>query len=249
MTYPTSPIYPTTPEAVAQATVEGRPQYRWVYLWRWPLRVTHWISAACIVALAITGLYIGSPYMSTWGEASGHFLMGKVRFAHFLAAAIIVGAAILRMYWLFAGGRYASWRALFPVYPRDWRNLVRMVKHYLLVHQERMPHYLGHHPLQQLSYTIIYLIVIVQVLTGFSLYGLADPGGLIHGLFDWVGRALGGYQNARFLHHALTWLLVTFIPLHVYLAFRADVVEREGEMSSIFSGGRFVRADIQFEDE
>jgi len=35
----------------------------------------------------------------------------------------------------------------------------------------------------------------------------------------------------------------------VYLAFRADVVDREGEMSSIFSGGRFVRADVKFEDE
>ena len=247
MTYPHSP--PTTPEAVAQATVEGRPQYRWVYLWRWPLRVTHWISAGCIVALAVTGLYIGSPYVSTWGEASGHFLMGRARFAHFVAAAIIVGAAILRVYWLFAGGKFAGWKALFPVRGRDWVNLGRMVKHYLLVHQERMPHYLGHHPLQQLSYTAIYLIVAVQTLTGFTMYGLSNPGGLIYTLFGWVGPALGGYQNARFWHHVLTWVLVTFVPLHVYLAFRADVVEREGEMSSIFSGGRFVRADIRFEDE
>jgi Ni/Fe-hydrogenase 1 B-type cytochrome subunit len=47
----------------------------------------------------------------------------------------------------------------------------------------------------------------------------------------------------------LTWVLVTFIPVHIYLSFRADVVDREGEMSSIFSGGRFVRADVDYEDD
>ena len=47
----------------------------------------------------------------------------------------------------------------------------------------------------------------------------------------------------------LTWIIVLFIPVHVYLSFRADVMDREGEMSSIFSGGRFVRADVVWEDE
>jgi len=243
------PRYPTIPEEVAAATQVGEPPYRWVYLWRWPLRITHWVSAACIVVLAVTGLYIANPYFSTWGEASGHFLMGWARFLHFSAAAVIVGAAILRVYWMFAGGKFASWKALLPVRGRDWSNLVKMVKHYLLIHQERAPHYLGHHPLQQLSYTAIYLVVCVHVVTGFSLYGLANPGGFFYTVFGWVGPTLGGSQNARFIHHALTWVLVTFIPLHVYLAFRADIVDREGEMSSIFSGGRFVRADVRFEDE
>jgi Ni/Fe-hydrogenase 1 B-type cytochrome subunit len=238
------------PEAVAEATkIAGPPQYRWVYLWRWPLRLTHWISAACIVVLAVTGFYIASPFLGTWGEASGHYLMGWARFLHFTAAATIVGAALLRVYWMFAGGKFASWKALLPVRKRDWVNLGKMVKHYLLVHQERMPHYLGHHPLQQLTYTMIYLVACIQILTGFSLYGLSNPGGLISTLFGWVGPVLGGYQYARFLHHALTWVLVTFIPLHVYLAFRADVVDQEGEMSSIFSGGRFVLEGVKFEDE
>ena len=238
---------PTTriPEAVAQAT----PEYRWVYLWRWPLRLTHWVSAVTIVVLIVTGFYIGRPYFSTWGEPSSHFLMGWARFLHFTAAAIIVGAAILRIYWLFAGNKWAKWNALLPVRGRDWSNLIRMVKHYLLVHQERMPHYLGHHPLQQLSYTTIYAIVTIQVFTGFGLYGVSNPGGFIHTVFGWVPGIFGGLQYTRFIHHTLTWVLVTFIPLHVYLAFRADVVDQEGEMSSIFSGGRFVRADVKFEDE
>ncbi len=242
-----------TPEEVADAThiphPPALPEYRWVYLWRWPLRVTHWVSAITVVVLVVTGFYIGAPYFTTWGEASSHFLMGWARFLHFTAAALIVAAAILRVYWLFAGNKWARWNALLPIRTKNWKNLWKMLKYYFLVRQESMPHYLGHHPLQQLSYTAIYLVVIVQVVTGFAMYGLSNPGGLFHTLFSWVGPMFGGIQNARFAHHALTWILITFIPLHIYLAFRADVMDREGEMSSIFSGGRFVRTDISFEDE
>jgi len=241
------------PEEVAEAThiphPESLPEHRWVYLLRWPLRVTHWVSAITITVLIVTGFYIGAPYFTTWGEASSHYLMGWARFLHFAAAGLIVAAAILRVYWLFAGNKWARWSSLLPVQARDWRNLWRTVKYYLLVRQESMPHYLGHHPLQQLSYTLIYLIVIVQMVTGFTMYGLSNPGGFFHTATAWVAPLFGGIQTVRFTHHALTWLLITFIPLHVYLAFRADVMDREGEMSSIFSGGRFVRADVKFEDE
>jgi Ni/Fe-hydrogenase 1 B-type cytochrome subunit len=241
------------PEEVAEATLiphpSGLPEYRWVYLWRWPLRLTHWVSAITVTVLIVTGFYIGAPYFTTWGEASSHFLMGWARFLHFTAAGLIVAAAILRVYWLFAGNKWARWSALLPVRKKNWKNLWKMVKYYLLIRQEAMPHYLGHHPLQQLSYTAIYLVVIVQVVTGFAMYGLSNPGGFFHIVFSWVGPLFGGIQNARFAHHALTWILITFIPLHIYFAFRADVVDREGEMSSIFSGGRFVRSDLRFEDE
>ena len=92
--------------------------------------------------------------------------------------------------------------------------------------------------------------MIVQVITGFAMYGVSDPGGLFYTVFTkWVAPLFGGLQVVRFWHHAFTWILVAFIPLHIYLAFRADVMDREGELSSIFSGGRFVRTDVDFEDE
>ena len=241
------------PEDVAEAThiphPPELPEYRWVYLWRWPLRLTHWVSALTITVLIVTGFYIGAPYFTTWGEASSHYLMGWARFLHFTAAALIVAAAMLRVYWLFAGNKWARWTALLPIRPADWRNLWKTLKYYFLVRQEEMPHYLGHHPLQQLSYSLIYLVVLVQMVTGFAMYALSNPGGFIHTVTSWVGPLFGGIQTARFVHHALTWILIAFIPLHVYLAFRADVVDREGEMSSIFSGGRFVRSDVKFADE
>lgn len=233
------------PEAVAEEAVD----YRWVYLWRWPLRMTHWVAAITITMLVVTGFYIGRPYFMTGGEASSHFMMGWARFLHFASAGLLVAAAIVRVYWLFAGKKYAKWTALFPVSGRDWLNLFKMIKYYAMVSPEKAPHYLGHNPLQQVSYALIYGVVLLQIVTGFAMYGLANPGGMIYGMFAWVGPLLGGWQTVRFVHHLFTWIIVLFIPVHVYLSFRADVMDREGEMSSIFSGGRFVRADVVYEDE
>ena len=119
----------------------------------------------------------------------------------------------------------------------------------LLIDPERGPHYLGHNPIQQFSYTFVYLIVLVQVTTGFTLYGQSNPEGFLYNAFHWVIPLLGGLQIVRFVHHVMTWLFLIFIPIHVYLALRSDVMDREGTMSSIFSGGRFVRADVEYEDE
>lgn len=224
-------------------------KYRWVYLWEWPIRAMHWTAAISIVVLTVTGLYIGKPYFMTGGEASDHFLMGWVRFLHFAAAALLVMTAIVRIYWLFMGNRYERLPALFPVRPRDWANLVRMVKFYLMIKPEQAPHYLGHHPLQQLSYTMIYGLAAVMTITGFALYGQSNPGGFIYGATNWIGALFGGMPVVRFVHHVGTWGFLIFIPIHVYLAIRADLLERTGVMSSIVSGGRFVPSDREFVDE
>ena len=224
-------------------------QYRWVYLWEWPIRAMHWIAALSIVVLVVTGLYIGKPYFMTSGEASSHYLMGWMRFLHFLAAALLVMTAIVRVYRLFVGNRYERLPALFPVRPRDWVNLLRMIKFYLMIRPEKAPHYLGHNPLQQLSYTGMYAVAAVMVVTGFALYGQSNPGGLIYSATNWIGALFGGMPVVRFVHHVGTWLFLTFIPIHVYLAIRADNLERTGVISSIVSGGRFIPADEHYVDE
>jgi Ni/Fe-hydrogenase 1 B-type cytochrome subunit len=214
--------------------------YRFVSIWGWPLRLMHWIAALCIVVLAVTGLYIGKPYFMTTGEASQHYLMGWMRFLHFTAAALLVMTGIVRVYWLLAGNRYERFAALFPVRPRDWVNMFRQVKFYLMIKPEKAPQYIGHNPMQQMSYTGMYLVAMVMVITGFTLYGQADPDGLIFKLTGWIAPLMGGMQIVRFVHHVLTWAFLIFIPIHIYLAMRADLLERAGVVSSIITGGRFV---------
>ena len=224
-------------------------EYHWVYLWELPLRFMHWVSVFSILVLVVTGFYIGKPYFLTGGEASSHYLMGKVRLIHFLAAAALMTTAIVRIYWLFAGNRFERLAALFPVRKSDWTNLVKQVKFYFLIEPEKVPHYLGHNPLQQFSYTGVYFLAIASVLTGFNLYGQANPDGFFFTMTAWVPRILGGLQRVRFVHHVATWAYLIFLPIHLYLAMRSDVLERTGTISSIISGGRFVSAAHKYVDE
>jgi Ni/Fe-hydrogenase b-type cytochrome subunit len=124
-----------------------------------------------------------------------------------------------------------------------------VVKSYLLIHPERGPHYLGHNPLQQVAYTSMYAVAALAVVTGFAMYGQSNPGGFFYVTFNWVNTLFGGQQVVRFLHHVLTWLFLTFIPIHVYLALRADAMERTGTISSIISGGRFVPRHTDYVDD
>ena len=177
--------------------------------------------------------------------------MGYMRLIHFVAAGVLIATMLVRIYWLFAGNKYERFTALFPVRGRDLKNFVRLTKFYLFIGRDAThpPHYIGHHPLQQLSYTGIYLLTLVMIVTGFSLYGDSNPGGAIHSATTWVNAMLGGAPVTRVVHHVATWAYLIFIPLHVYLSTRADVMEKEGTMSSIFSGGRWIRADHHYEDE
>ena len=225
----------------------GPVEYRWVYLWGVPLRLMHWAAAASIVTLIVTGFFIGAPYFLS--NSTSPLVMSRMRLVHFAAAAVLVATAIVRMYWLLAGNRFERWRALFPVRPRDWGNLLRQVKFYLMIQPEKAPRYLGHNPLQQWSYTGIFVVALVMVCTGFALYGLSNPQGIFFRAFGWVHTLLGGAQGTRFVHHVLTWVFIIFIPVHIYLASRADVWEHQGSISSIISGGRFVPEHEEFVDE
>jgi Ni/Fe-hydrogenase 1 B-type cytochrome subunit len=234
----------------AETTRRGREGYRWVYLWAAPIRAMHWIAAICLVVLVATGLFIGRPYFMA-PPVAGHspFLMGWMRFLHFAAAAVLIATGIIRVYWLFAGNRYERWSALFPVRKVDWLNAWLTLKKYFFVDPKRAPHYLGHNPIQQFSYTAIYVLVVLQVVTGFAMYGLSDTAGFFYATFNWVNAALGGAQITRFIHHVATWLFVTFIPVHIYFSIRSDALHRETRLSSMVSGGRLVRDTVVFVDD
>lgn len=238
------------PAVTTRGGLPAQGEYRWVYLWSWPIRAMHWIAAVSILVLAVTGFFIGRPYFMAGGEASSPYVMGTVRFTHYVAAALLVMTGIVRVYWLFAGNKFERWRALFPVTRKDAVNLFRQVKHYAMLEKRgEEPHYLGHNPLQQLSYTGIYVLALVQVITGFALYVQATPQSWGFQIMGWVVPGLGGLQTVRFIHHITTWLFLAFIPMHIYFATRADVMEHEGSISSIVSGGRFVSAEHRYEDE
>ena len=233
---------------LGRAFSRERGNFTWVYLWGAPIRAMHWVAALCIAVLIVTGFYIGRPYFMTSGEASAHFLMGRVRFIHFTAAAVLVMTGIVRAYWLFAGNQFERLPALFPMTPRNFRNFMRTGIAYLTFRPDKQPNFVGHNPMQQYSYTGVYFLTVVMVVTGFTLYGQSNPGGFIFNAFGWVPPLLGGLQHVRLVHHVVTWGFIFFAMMHIYFAIRSDYVERAGGVSSIITGGRYISTDDRYED-
>ena len=223
-------------------------EYRWVHVWHLPIRFMHWIAAIAIVVLMATGVFMARPGLTS-GSPSWSFALQWVRLAHFSAAGALVATAIVRLYWLFVGNKWERWSALFPVRARDWKNLWSMVRYYLFVHPERAGRYLGHNPLAQVVYTLTYLIALALVLTGFVMFGAANPGGTINTLFGWMTPLFGGLPWVRAIHHALGWFFPPFIILHVYLAVRTELTQRGGLVSSMMTGGVFVPSGERYVDE
>jgi len=216
--------------------------FRRVYLWEWPVRIYHWITAAAVTVLAGSGLLIGAPvaFMSTH-DASGGYWFGTVRFLHFAAAYLFFFALLLRIYWLFVGNRYARWTAFIPVgrfraFLRDAKEVIRTD-----VLQIRKPplDFVGHNPVAAMTYFFIFVLSLFQIATGFALYAPTSLSWLPQ-LFAWVSPLMGGDATVRLWHHAATWVFLLFLGVHVYLVIFHDVVESRGELSSMVGGSRFV---------
>jgi Ni/Fe-hydrogenase 1 B-type cytochrome subunit len=48
-----------------------------IYVYEALVRLWHWVNAFCIVALCLSGYFIGSPLPSVPGEASQNFQIGR----------------------------------------------------------------------------------------------------------------------------------------------------------------------------
>jgi Ni/Fe-hydrogenase b-type cytochrome subunit len=228
----------------------GRP-FDYHPVWDLTLRICHWGWVASIVILTVTGYLLAQPQWIPAGYVdppTGYFI-GYTRLVHYVTAVILCLVLIVRAYGLTVSRiPYDRWKALLPFRSRrDMANMGRVLRGYLFIKPHETPVYFGHNPLQQLTYTSVYAILLLQVLTGFALWSLYDPGQWFLGLFGWVNEVIGT-QQTRLLHYMVMWGLLIFIPAHVYLSVRADSVERMGAISSMVSGGRWVRRGAVFED-
>ena len=222
-------------------------EFRYVPVWDWQLRTMHWLAVFLIILMAGTGLLMGSGGLVA-GDPGDSPYFSYLRLLHFVAAWLFLATAIVRIAGLFlASNKFQRWDALFPVRPRDLRNLLQVVQNYLFCRFDRGPHYIGHNPLQQVAYTAIYGVGLAAMLTGFALYALYAPDLWLFHYLIWFDQLIG-VQYLRLAHLLLMWVFLAFIPIHVYLSVRADTVEREGAISSIISGGRWCRKGTKFED-
>ena len=216
-----------------------------VYVWQWPVRLTHWLIAVSIWVLSVTGIYIGYPSLLSVGPATRMFLMGYAKLIHFYAAIVFTLAVVSRIAWMFMGNRFARWNQFLPVSRVRLKGFVPTLRYYLF--QLRLPPgFVGHNPLAGLTYTFVFLAYLIQIGTGLAIYAASAHFDSPVKFFEVLLPVFGGLQVARWIHHIVMWGIWCFFVHHVYSAILMSQVEASATMESIFSGYKFVPKEDVF---
>jgi Ni/Fe-hydrogenase 1 B-type cytochrome subunit len=213
------------------ATHEAGERVR-IYVWQVPVRVTHWVTAACIVVLSVTGGYIADPFLIPPGGS----VMTTIRLIHMITAFTLVASLLLRLVWMVAGNRFARWSAFIPTTRFQATEIFRQAAFYAFLRKE-IPKVIGHNQLAAAAYVVLFALLFVETVTGFALDALQGTQPFAT-LFGWVTDLLGT-QVVRVIHHLSMWAILAIALFHVYSSVLVDHLEKNGLVSSIFSGFKF----------
>ena len=211
------------------------------------IRVTHWITALCFLALLVTGveIVISHPRFY-WGEA-GHSLSpplfqlpipasratvptgygyvlpdqnGWSRYLHFQTGWVAVFTGIV--YVVFGLLRGHFWRNLIPRRADlSWREISTVITKHLRLKPASEADTWSYNVLQRLTYlAVIFVLFPLVVWTGLAM----SPA--IVSAFPGVVTILGGQQSARTVHFAVSVLLFLFLLVHVALVVLAGFRSR-----------------------
>lgn len=226
--------------------------FRRAYVWQLPVRFFHWINAFALVFLIITGFLIADPpAIMTAKEASGQFWMGYIREVHFISAYAMVAVMFMRVYWAFAGNRFANWRQFLPFDKEGREKIWHVIKYDIFLFNENEYKYtsipIGHNAVAAASYLFMFVLALVMVFTGFAMYAPTSTW-FFPKIFAWFTYLFTTDEFLiRRIHHFVMWAFILFIAVHFYLVLFHDWLEGRGESSAMVSGYKFVRKE-RFED-
>ncbi|MFZ1108111.1 MAG: Ni/Fe-hydrogenase, b-type cytochrome subunit [Rhodomicrobium sp.] len=222
-----------------------------IYVYQFPVRIWHLTNAFAIAVLAVTGYFIASPLPSMPGQASDHFLMGYIRFAHFTAAYILIIGFVVRVYWAFVGNSHSREIFLLPLGdPRWWDDVMHEFKRYLFLEKVARK-YVGHNPIATISIHIMFVWgILFMIFTGLALYGEGEGMSSWQYLLfsSWIVPLFGNPQDVHTYHHLVAWGIVIFVIIHVYGAVRDELLGNQSIMSTIVSGYRTFKTPGRPED-
>ncbi len=208
-------------------------EYRQYQVWGVLMRLYHWAFVLSMGTLAVTGLYIHSPWSLTFLEDVRRFPVAEMRMLHFEAAYVFIAATLLRVYLCFFGSKYERIWDFAPVTPRNVKGFFMALGRYLYL-VDTPSRRLGHNPLAGLAYILTMAVALFQVLTGLML--LYPESGFWQGMGAWLSIT---QQQTRFYHHLAMWYFFLFGMLHLYILIWNENYHPEGLISSMFSGKKF----------
>ncbi len=200
------------------------------------VRITHWITVVCFVALVITGaeIVISHPRFY-WGETGnvnmkplftipiassrdtvptgyGYVMPdgnGWGRYLHFEAAWVVVLTGLVY-------GIAGLWSGHFrkDLWPGrgdgNWRAYWDVMARYLRLGRQSEADAHSYNVMQKTAYlSVIFILFPLVIWTGLAL----SPS--FNSAFPFWVNVLGGRQSARTLHFFVSWALVLFLVVHV----------------------------------
>jgi Ni/Fe-hydrogenase 1 B-type cytochrome subunit len=217
-----------------------------VYVWELPVRISHWVIFLSVVVLSFTGYYMHNPFIVA--KSSTTFLMATMRFIHVVAGFVFIGAFLLRLYWFFMGNNWSNWRSFVPIHRRQWRGMGRMVEYYSFLRRDPV-HRVGHNALAAVTYLVMFTFMLIEIITGLTLYTQVRGKWALGWLFGWIPGVID-IQHIRLIHFCIMFVFFAFVIHHVYSAVLVSWEERNGLIESIFTGYKFVpEAELEEEED
>jgi thiosulfate reductase cytochrome b subunit len=202
------------------------------------VRVTHWITTLCFIALLVTGAEIVTSHPRFyWGEAGnvltpplfklpipasrssvptgyGYVLRdqnGWSRYLHFQAAWVAVLTGLLYTISILFTGHLR--KGLLPAQSDlSWRAFATSIANHLRFKRPSAAEAWSYNVLQRLSYLfVIFVLFPLVIWTGLAM----SPA--IASAFPSAVTVLGGQQSARTIHFFVSVFLVLFLLVHVLM--------------------------------
>ncbi|KWV58126.1 Ni/Fe hydrogenase 1 b-type cytochrome subunit [Bradyrhizobium macuxiense] len=214
-----------------------------VDLYEAPMWLWHWVNAAAILVLGVTGYFIGTGTAAMLGQPSNSLVFRYIRFVHFSAGYVLTVGFLLRIYLALVGNSHARQIFYVPLWRRCfWSELWHALRWYAFLAAKPEKH-VGHNPLALLAMFFMFTLTSAfMIVTGFALYAQGSGNdSWQYQLFGWVFAIWPNSQDVHTWHHLGLWVIVCFALVHIYAVIWEAVVSRRSIRSSMISGEREFR--------
>lgn len=172
------------------------------------VRVTHWINAAAIIIMIMSGLEIHNayptmPFMVPRAITLGGWLGGATQW-HFAAMWVLMTSGLIYVAYGFGSGRFK--RKFRPIRPYDVVADVRAAVSRRLSHDDLSIY----NSVQRLLYSGVILAGFVAILTGLAIWKPVQ--------FQLLANVFGDFDQARIIHFLAMCAIGLFLIIHIVMA-------------------------------
>lgn len=172
----------------------------------WPVRLTHWLNAACMVCMFMSGwaIYNASPLFGFRFAAAltvGGWLGGALAWHFAFMWLLLINGAIYVLYGL--ASRHFK-RELLPIGIAALKHDLTDALRFRLVHEKGV-----YNAVQRLMYWIVLAAGVLIVISGVAIWKPVQLQELV--------ELLGGYDVARYVHFVAMAMIAAFVVIHLVL--------------------------------